>query len=91
VNKPLPLLELHRPVPLTAPANTDDDFDWFDKENKSVIVPPTRGLAIYENQFDEIVIRQQTMHADGDDPFLNVPQEHAQAIIDALKPYAVRS
>ena len=89
MNKPLPLLELNGSTSLAAPG-PDTEFDWDTDE--SVIIPPRLGVAIYENSLGQIVLRQQSASGDVDeDPFLHVSREHAQKIIDALKPYAVRS
>ncbi len=62
-----------------------DKFDWSKTDSDTVVVPSVRGVAVYENDRDDVVIRQEAGSLDGDDDFVIIPRAFVPALIKALQ------
>ena len=63
-----------------------DEFDWNDQDcAKDIVFPSTQGVAVYRNDRNEIVIRQQAGPLDDTDTWVIVPAEHADLLVKAIK------
>ncbi len=61
-----------------------DDFRW-NKDNESVVVPSTQGIAVYPNTGGGITIRQQKHWDEEEDHIIAFPLEYAPAIVAAIQ------
>lgn len=68
---------------IAAPGPSDDGFDWHGDDD-CIVVKPVRGVAIYRNRADDVVVRSQGNDVDGDD-FAFLRAETLPAVIAALK------
>lgn len=65
-----------------------NDWKWNAADSLSNIVfPSVQGVAVYQNEALDIVIRQEGSMGE-DDTIVIVPLQHAQALINALKAVA---
>lgn len=60
----------------------EEEFKWDDDE--TVIVKPVQAIAVYQNSFGHVVIRQERAAYQDDDPYVVVPQSELRKLIDAL-------
>lgn len=63
----------------------EDSIDWT-KKGGDVVIPTTQGIAIYENQNGDVVVRQEGTLGE-DDSIIVIPLCHAKAVaahIEAL-------
>lgn len=58
-----------------------NDFDWCDKSY--VAIPNVSAIAVYQNDNDEVVIRQQNMI--DEDSVIVLPKEQLYSLIKALE------
>lgn len=63
----------------------DREFNW--NSDDSVVIPTTKGIAVYVNKNGDIVIRQQASDYGEDDSVVIVPLIHLSALIDDLNDY----
>lgn len=59
-----------------------DEFRW---DEDPLAFASVRGVAVYESENGECVIRQQAGALDNDDSFIVVPFDRIDALIAALK------
>lgn len=59
------------------------DFDWNDKD--SVIIRAVGAVAVYLNQNDDVVIRQQQDWNSDEDSLVIVPRAQLRPLIEALQ------
>jgi hypothetical protein len=62
-----------------------DDFDWH--EDDAVVVKPRPAIAVYQNKYEQVVIRTEARWSDGPDDFVYIAPESVPALIKALKEY----
>jgi hypothetical protein len=60
-----------------------DEFSWEDKT--IVVFKSTRGVAVYLNPDDDVVIRQQAGPLDNDDAILVIPRGQLKELVIALQ------
>jgi hypothetical protein len=63
-------------------APTIDEFDWYSGQD-SIVLQEQRAVAIYRNQENELIIRQERGH-DEEDDFIVITKDNEQAFLDAL-------
>ena len=60
-----------------------DDFKW-EPENGAIVVAEQRALAVYRNDWGQVVIRAAATEYGEPDAFIVVSQEHLPALIAKL-------
>jgi hypothetical protein len=61
------------------------NFDWYgDNDKQDIVFPTTQGVAVYANESNDIVIRQQGVMGE-DDTIVIVPRAQVDALISAIK------
>jgi len=64
----------------------NNEFNWHDEQGESVVWPTTKGVAAYENEEGDIVLRQQgDFRTDYEDVVIIVPRNHLDDLILALQ------
>lgn len=63
---------------------SDQDFNWYNKDEESIVIQAVSAVAVYTNVHGDIVIRQQSA-TDEKDHAVYFPASQAQAIIKAIK------
>ncbi len=61
----------------------EERFDWDD--NDTLVIRTVKAVAVYRNQFNEIVIRQENADPHDEDYFVHVPQSELRKLIAALQ------
>ena len=63
-----------------------DNWNWHDEDVKELtIIPRVRAIAVYRNDHNEVVIRQQGFDMDMEDQIIVFPEEKLGTIITALQ------
>lgn len=62
-----------------------DKFNWSTTDADTIVVPSVRGVAVYENDRGEVVIRQEAGPLDDEDSFVIVPKTFLPALIRAIQ------
>ncbi|HEL3751349.1 TPA: hypothetical protein UMV35_003687 [Stenotrophomonas maltophilia] len=62
-----------------------DKFNWSTTDRDTIVVPSVRGVAVYENDRGDVVIRQEAGPLDDEDSFVIVPKAFVPALIKALQ------
>lgn len=63
----------------------DDDVDWFDTNNSSIVVRQQMAIAVFRNGRDEIALRQQNEPwEDGEEAWICFQPEHAATVARAI-------
>lgn len=57
-------------------------FDWTDRNNTSIVSPPTDGIAVYKNEDGDVVVRQSC--GIEDDTFIVIPMSLAAKVVEAI-------
>ena len=60
-----------------------DQFDWYDDDAGSVVVPEQAAIAVYPNPKGDVVIRQAGQYPD-EDSWIIFATDHAAAVADAI-------
>lgn len=60
------------------------DFDWK-PENDSVLVHSQPSLAVYENRWSQVVVRQERGELDDHDPYIVVNVETVPLLVERLQ------
>jgi len=61
------------------------DWDWSLKESAGdIVVPSVDAIAVYQNQQQDVVIRQQNSLGE-DDHVIIIPKSNVRAVIKALQ------
>lgn len=64
----------------------DEEFDWSELDDLSIIQETVRAVAVYENPKGDIVIRQEAdERLSNADDFVVVPREKGEALIEAIQ------
>lgn len=62
----------------------DDDFDWDNPEEDSIVLREQRSTACYRNRRGELIIRQRCGPLDEMDAFVYVSPENEMAFLEGL-------
>jgi hypothetical protein len=65
----------------TVVVSDDDDFNWNNPNEESIVLREQRATAVYRNRFGELIIRQQCWP--DDDSFIYVTPENVTAFLEA--------
>lgn len=77
-------LERSSPLPRCGPtAELDDDFDWNNPEEESIVLREQRATAVYRNPAGELVVRQKAGALDDRDAFVWVSPENVTEFLEA--------
>jgi hypothetical protein len=60
------------------------DFDWYDSNNNSVVIPEQMAVAVYTNAHGNVVIRQAGQYGPDEDVWIVVAPCHARALAEAI-------
>jgi hypothetical protein len=75
---------LPMPTEVSGDENNDSHpFDW-EQDAKDIVTPTQYAIAVYENPHRQIVIRQEAVWPDEDDPIVVVDRANLQPLIDRL-------
>jgi len=66
---------------LTKPA--EPEFDPFTANGEELVIPHQPAIAVYENPYGAVVIRQE--RSDDDDPFILIRPEHVEKLIARIR------
>jgi hypothetical protein len=68
----------------SAPAKDEsyDDFDW--SSDPSIVLREQRATAVYRNDYNSIVIRQERTWDEDSDPFMVIADDNSTAFMEAL-------
>lgn len=84
----LPLAKNGTPQPIAQAGppqhQPEQDFDWSPK-NPDVVMPDQPATAVYLNQWQQVVIRQEKAWCDEDDQIVRINLHHVQSLIDRLQ------
>lgn len=68
------------------PPPPEDRFDWS-SNNPDLVMPRQLATAIYENPYNQIVIRQEGEWNEDSDPYICISRNNVAAVIDRLKQF----
>jgi hypothetical protein len=63
----------------------EPEFDPFESGAAEMVIPHQPAIAVYENPFGAVVIRQERLAGDDDDPVIIVRPEHVEKLIARLR------
>jgi hypothetical protein len=61
-----------------------DDFDWHDEFNRAVVLRAYGSIAVHENPFGDVVVRQEADALEEDDHWVAIPVQDAEYIAHAI-------
>ena len=61
-----------------------DDFDWHDEFNRAVVLRAYGSIAVHENPFGDVVVRQEADALEEDDHWVAIPVQDAEHIAHAI-------
>ncbi len=61
----------------------EEIFDWDNDD--TIIIRTVKAVAVYRNQYNEVVIRQENVDPQDEDYFIHVPQNELRKLIEALQ------
>jgi hypothetical protein len=65
---------------------SNQNFNWHgDEFQDDVVFPSTQGIAVYTNERDMVVIRQEANLHDDEDAFIILGRQHVEGLILALQ------
>ncbi len=70
------------------PAPKEPEFDPFDSDSADMVIPHQPAIAVYENPFGAVIIRQECTTRDDDDPIIIVRPEHVEKLVARLRKVA---
>ena len=62
----------------------EEDFHWG-PGNPDLLAPSQPAIAVYQNVWGQVVIREEADWNDEGDPFIRIGLHHVQALIDRLQ------
>lgn len=66
--------------------NMAENWNWNDEENKELtIIPRVQALAVYRNEQNEIVLRQEGFDLSCEDQVIVIPEEKLGVVIATLQ------
>jgi hypothetical protein len=73
------------PIEFAHPFEGDDeDFDWNNPDEESIVLREQRATAIYRNKAQELIIRQRAGIYDDQDTFVYLTPENEVTFMEAL-------
>ncbi|MDP1583935.1 MAG: hypothetical protein Q8M18_10975 [Bradyrhizobium sp.] len=81
---PLPTVTGNAEVrdPVVIPAHSEDDFDWNNPDEESIVLREQRATAVYRNRSGEVIIRQRSWP--DEDTFVFIAPEFATAFMEGM-------
>jgi hypothetical protein len=61
-----------------------DDFDWHDEFNRAVVLRAYGSIAVHENPFGDVVVRQERDALEDEDHWVAIPVQDAEHIAHAI-------
>jgi hypothetical protein len=61
-----------------------DDFDWHDEFNRAVVLRAYGSIAVHENPFGDVVVRQERGALEDEDHWVAIPVQDAEHIAHAI-------
>jgi hypothetical protein len=66
----------------------EPEFDPFAQDCEDLVIPHQPAIAVYENPFGAVIIRQSCTMGDNDDPIIVVRPEHVEKLVARLRQVA---
>jgi hypothetical protein len=63
---------------------SDDDFKWYDEFNRAVVLRAYGSIAVHENPFGDVVVRQERDALEDEDHWVAIPVQDAEHIAHAI-------
>ena len=63
---------------------SDDDFKWYDEFNRAVVLRAYGSIAVHENPFGDVVVRQERDALEDEDHWVAIPVQDAEHIANAI-------
>ena len=63
---------------------SDDDFKWGDESNRAVVLRAYGSIAVHENPFGDVVVRQERDALEDEDHWVAIPVQDAEHIAHAI-------
>jgi hypothetical protein len=61
-----------------------DDFKWYDEFNRAVVLRAYGSIAVHENPFGDVVVRQERDALENEDHWVAIPVQDAEHIAHAI-------
>ncbi len=61
-----------------------DDFKWYDEFNRAVVLRAYGSIAVHENPFGDVVVRQERDALEDEDHWVAIPVQDAEHIAHAI-------
>ena len=61
-----------------------DDFDWHDEFNRAVVLRAYGSIAVHENPFGDVVVRQERDALEDEDHWVAIPVQDAEYVARAI-------
>jgi hypothetical protein len=78
----IPIRKSSPPLAQAAGDEPDDDFDWDNPEENSIVLREQRATAVYRNRAGEVIIRQRSWP--DDDAFIYIAPDNAVAFMEGM-------
>jgi hypothetical protein len=62
----------------------DDDFKWYDEFNRAVVLRAYGSIAVHENPFGDVVVRQEAGQLEDADQTVCIPVQDAEYVARAI-------
>src|SRR3979490_855390 len=63
---------------------SDDDFKWHDEFNRAVVLRAYGSVAVHENVYGDVVVRQERDALEDEDHWVAIPVQDAELIAKAI-------
>jgi hypothetical protein len=63
---------------------SDGDFKWYDEFNRAVVLRAYGSIAVHENPFGDVVVRQERDALEDEDHWVAIPVQDAEHIAHAI-------
>jgi hypothetical protein len=61
-----------------------EDFKWYDEFNRAVVLRAYGSIAVHENPFGDVVVRQERDALEDEDHWVAIPVQDAEHIAHAI-------